>query len=65
MRLGTVKFYDDEQGLGLITPSNGGRDLVVSAQGLIDKIQTKNIVVFDLNFSNSNVEVIKVSVLKS
>ena len=65
MRLGTVKFYDDEKGLGLITPSNGGKDLVVSAQGLLDRIKTKNIVVFDLNFSNSNVEVIKVSVLKS
>ncbi|KQN35236.1 cold shock domain-containing protein [Pedobacter sp. MC2016-05] len=65
MRLGTVKFYDDEKGFGLITPSNGGKDLVVSAQGLVDKIKTKNIVVFDLNFSNSNVEVIKVSVLKS
>jgi CspA family cold shock protein len=65
MRLGTVKFYDDEKGFGLITPSNGGKDLVVSAQGLVDKIKTKNIVVFDLNFSNRNVEVIKVSVLKS
>lgn len=65
MRLGTVKFYDDEKGFGLITPSNGGKDLVVSAQGLVDKIKTKNIVVFDLNFCNSNVEVIKVSVLKS
>ena len=65
MRLGTVKFYDDEKGFGLITPSNGGKDLVVSAQGLVDKIKTKNIVVFDLNFSHSNVEVIKVSVLKS
>ncbi|RZL62040.1 MAG: cold-shock protein, partial [Pedobacter sp.] len=63
--LGTVKFYDDEKGFGLITPSNGGKDLVVSAQGLVDKIKTKNIVVFDLNFSNRNVEVIKVSVLKS
>lgn len=64
MRLGTVKFYDNEKGFGLITPSNGGKDLVVSEKGLIDKIQTKNIVVFDLNFSNSKVEVVKVSVLK-
>lgn len=65
MRLGTVKYYDDEKGLGLITPSNGGKDLLVSAQGLIDKIQSNNIVPFDLNFSNSNVEVVKVIVLRS
>jgi len=65
MRLGTVKYYDDEKGYGLITPSNGGPDLVVSSEGLIDKIKTQNIVVFDLNFSNSNVEVVRVTVLKS
>ncbi|AZI27580.1 MULTISPECIES: cold-shock protein [Pedobacter] len=65
MRLGTVKYYDDEKGLGLITPSNGGKDLIVSAKGLIDKIQTQNIVLFDLNFAANNVEVVKVTVLKS
>ncbi|WP_316806588.1 cold-shock protein [Pedobacter agri] len=65
MRLGTVKYYDDEKGLGLITPSNGGKDLIVSANGLIDKIQTQNIVLFDLNFASNHVEVVKVTVLKS
>ena len=65
MRLGTVKYYDDEKGLGLITPSNGGHDLTVSSAGLIDKIKTKNIVVFDLNFSDNKVEVVGVTVLTS
>lgn len=64
MRLGTVKYYDSESGSGLITPSNGGRDLFVSSNGLEDQIQEKNIVLFDLNFSNSKVEVVKVKVLK-
>jgi len=65
MRLGTVKYYDNETGSGLITPSNGGKDLFVSAQGLIDQIKPKNIVLFDLNFADSKVEVVKVTVLKS
>jgi len=65
MRLGTVKYYNSEKGFGLITPSNGGNDLFVSAQGLIDEIETKNIVLFDINVSNSSVEAIKVTVLKS
>lgn len=65
MRLGTVKFYDEEKGMGLITPSNGGSDFPVSSTGLIDHIRSNNIVLFDIDFSDKRFEAVKVTVLNS
>ncbi|TCD08313.1 cold shock domain-containing protein [Pedobacter frigidisoli] len=65
MRLGTVKFYDNDQGFGYITPSNGGKEVNVFAHGIIDKIKSNNIVQFDLAFTQTGLEAIKVIVLSS
>ncbi|MCX2574970.1 cold-shock protein [Pedobacter sandarakinus] len=65
MRLGTVKFYDKEKGLGLITPSNGGTDFRFSSSGLLDPIEPNNIVLFDIHFVEKRVEAIDVKVLAS
>ena len=36
---GTVKWFNAEKGFGFITPENGGKDIFVHANGLIDEIQ--------------------------
>lgn len=34
MRTGTVKSYDGSKGLGVITPGDGGKDLIVNIKAL-------------------------------
>ncbi|MBB6237307.1 CspA family cold shock protein [Pedobacter sp. AK013] len=63
MRLGTVKFYNQKEGVGSITPSNGGREVNVFAHGVVDAIKPNNIVQFDIEFTPNGVEAIKVIVL--
>jgi cold shock protein len=65
MRLGTVKFYNHKEGVGSITPSNGGREVSVFARGVIDPIKPKNIVQFEIEFTQSGIEAIKVMVLSA
>ncbi|MDQ0965470.1 CspA family cold shock protein [Flavobacterium sp. W4I14] len=65
MRLGTVKFYNPKEGVGSIIPSNGGREVSVFARGVIDPIKPNNIVQFDVEFTQSGIEAIKVMVLSA
>ncbi|WP_412468105.1 cold-shock protein [Pedobacter sp. KLB.chiD] len=65
MRLGTVKFYNQEEGIGSIIPSNGGREVSVFAHGVIDAIKTSNIVQFDIEFTPHGIEATKVTVLSA
>lgn len=34
MRVGTVKAYDGSKGMGIITPVDGGKDLIVDIKAL-------------------------------
>ncbi|PWS30176.1 cold-shock protein [Pedobacter paludis] len=65
MKLGTVKFYDKEQGFGFITSSNGCFELRVYAHGVIDPIESNNIVQFDVEQTKLGVEAVKVTVLSA
>jgi len=39
MEEGTVKFFNESKGYGFITPTDGGKDIFVHANGLIDDIR--------------------------
>lgn len=65
MRLGTVKFYNDEEGFGAITPSNGGNEVNVFAHGLSSQIKPENIVQFNIEFTPKGVEAVQVTVLSA
>lgn len=47
MEQGTVKFFNDEKGFGFITPENGGKDVFVHRNGLIDQINEGDKVTYD------------------
>jgi CspA family cold shock protein len=65
MRLGTVKFYNNEEGVGGITPSNGGKEVNVFAHGVIGVIKPNNIVQFDIEFTQKGIEAVQVRVLSA
>ena len=51
MSNGTVKFFNESKGFGFITPDEGGKDVFVHANGLIDEINEGDKVSFDVEES--------------
>lgn len=48
MSNGTVKFFNNSKGFGFITPDEGGKDVFVHVNGLIDEINEGDKVSYDV-----------------
>ncbi len=48
MSNGTVKFFNNAKGFGFITPDEGGKDVFVHLNGLVDKITEGDKVSYDV-----------------
>lgn len=63
MSTGTVKFFNNSKGFGFITPDEGGKDVFVHVNGLIDEINEGDKVSYDVEegpkgLNASNVKVV-------
>ena len=59
---GTVKFFNETNGFGFISPSNGGADIFVHSSGLIDRIRENDSVNFDVEQGKKGVNAVNVKV---
>lgn len=63
MSNGTVKFFNDSKGFGFITPDDGGKDVFVHANGLIDEINEGDKVSYEVEEGRKGLNAVKVTVL--
>jgi CspA family cold shock protein len=59
---GTVKFFNDSKGFGFITPDDGGKDVFVHANGLVDEIREGDVVSFDTEEGKKGLNAVDVRV---
>ncbi|MDB5230824.1 MAG: cold shock protein CspA [Chitinophagaceae bacterium] len=57
---GTVKFFNEEKGFGFIKHNDSGKETFVHASGLIDKIQTNDVVEFDVQEGKKGLNAVNV-----
>ena len=62
MSNGTVKFFNNSKGFGFITPDEGGKDVFVHKNGLIDEIADGDKVSYDVEESPKGLNAINVKV---
>ncbi len=60
MSTGTVKFFNRSKGFGFITPDEGGKDVFVHQNGLIDEINEGDKVSYDVEEGEKGLNAIKV-----
>jgi len=63
MNTGTVKFFNEAKGFGFITPDDGGKDIFVHANGLIDEIREGDKVSYDTEEGRKGLNAIEVKVV--
>jgi len=62
MSKGTVKFFNRSKGFGFITPDDGGRDVFVHKNGLIDQIDEGDKVSYDVEEGQKGLNAVNVKV---
>ena len=62
MSKGTVKFFNDSKGFGFIAPDDGGKDVFVHKNGLIDNITEGDKVSFDVEQGEKGLNAVNVKV---
>ena len=61
MSNGTVKFFNNSKGYGFITPDEGGKDVFVHMNGLIDEINEGDKVSYDVEEGQKGLNAVNVS----
>lgn len=62
MNTGTVKFFNESKGYGFITPEDGGKDIFVHANGLIDEIREGDKVTYDVEEGRKGLNAVEVKI---
>ena len=60
MSNGTVKFFNRSKGFGFITPDDGGKDVFVHQNGLIDQIDEGDNVSYEVEETQKGLNALKV-----
>jgi len=63
MKEGTVKFFNRSKGFGFIEPTDGGQDIFVHQNGLIDEINENDKVKFDVEQGKKGLNAVNVQVI--
>jgi CspA family cold shock protein len=63
MSQGTVKFFNTEKGFGFITPDDGGKDVFVHKNEIIDRITEGDKVSYDVEQGQKGPNAVNVKVV--
>lgn len=63
MNNGTVKFFNESKGYGFITPDDGGKDVFVHVNGLVDDIREGDKVSYDVEDGRKGPNAMNVTVV--